>query len=519
MIIDSRELQDGAVVEADLCIVGAGAAGITLAREFIGHSTTVAIVESGGLELEDETQSLYEGRVSGFPYRYPDTMRLRYFGGSTNHWSGNCRPLDEEDFLHRPWLPYSGWPFGRNDLIPFYQRAQAVCGLQAFDYAIESWMDETRLRNLPFDPQKLLTGIKHISAPVRFGTAYRDELEDADNVTVYKHGNLTEIEATENATHVTGLQCRCLTGTRFRVRTSIYMLATGGIENARHLLVSDAVQPEGLGNGHGRVGRFFMDHPHGIAGWIVFRKRFNIVDLYQAKIRRNAFVKGVVTMSPQLLSGEGLSNIYFNLAASMSRSEGEKSVSALLQSFREGEVPDDLLSHLGNIIADLDDVGEAAYHRMTDNADPFNKLRVHCRIEPTPDPDSRVTLTSDRDALGMRRIDLHWKPGDLALKSYNRGVEILALEVGRTGLGRMQVQPAGDSGWPDRFEPSGHHIGTTRMHAGPEKGVVDANCRVHDIDNLYIAGSSVFPTAGCNNPTLTVVALALRLADHIKNRS
>lgn len=519
MIIDSRELPDGATVDADLCIVGAGAAGITLAREFLGRGTRVAVIESGDLEPDPDTQALYQGTVSGFRYEHPDTMRLRYFGGSTNHWAGNCRPLDEADFEIRSWLPYSGWPFTREELIPFYQRAQSVCGLEDFDYDIASWTDNDRLRTLPFDPDILLTGIKHKSAPVRFGTAYRGELENAANIAVYVGANLTEVQTTDNATHVTALNCRCLGGIGFRVRSSVYVLAAGGIENARLLLASNSVQRGGLGNGHGLVGRFFMDHPHGVAGRIVFHNRFNIVDLYQAEIRRNAYVKAVVTLSPRILSREGLSNMYCNLTAKLSRSEGEESVSAILKSLREGDLPDDLLSHLGNVISDLDDIGAASYHRMTDDADPYHEMRVHCRVEPTPDPESRVSLTGERDALGMRRIDLHWKPGDLALQSFNRGLELLAQEVGRVGLGRLQTRQDAHADWPDGFGPSGHHIGTTRMHSSPKMGVVGPDSRVHDIDNLYVAGSSVFPTSGCNNPTLTVVALALRLADHLKGRT
>ncbi len=516
MFVDCRQLTDGSLIETDLCIVGAGAAGIALAREFAGHAAKVAVIESGGFEQEEESQSLYEGTVTGFPYRSLDSMRLRYFGGSTNHWAGNCRPLDEADFLERPWLPYSGWPFKRHTLIPYYERAQAVCGLQAFDYDIESWSNPGKLRTFQFDPGKLLTGIKHKSKPLRFGTAYRDELDRVSNLSIYHHGNLVDIESNDSASHISGLRCLCLTGTSFRVVAKTYILATGGIENARLLLASDRVQRGGLGNGYDLVGRFFMEHPHGGIGNIVLSDRFTLVQLYRGETIRNAFVKAVVTLSPELLAGEELSNIYFNLGARLSRSEGERSASEILKYAREWELPDDLGTHIGNVIADLDDVADAVYHRMTDDADPIGTLSLHCRVEPTPDPESRVTLAAQPDRLGIRQVDLSWRPGALALKSFNRGVEVLAMEVGRIGLGRMRIRPSGKNGWPPGFGVSGHHIGTTRMHRRPDLGVVNADCRVHGIDNLYIAGSSVFPTAGCNNPTLTLVALALRLADHLK---
>ena len=519
MFIDSRELTNGALIEADLCIVGAGAAGITLAREFAAHTLQVAVIESGGFESEKETQALYQGSVTGFPYESLDTMRLRYFGGSTNHWAGNCRPLDEADFLQRPWLPYSGWPFTRDILIPYYQRAQAVAGLQAFDYDVASWSDSGKLRTFEFDPAKLITGIKQKSKPVRFGTAYRSELDRAKNLGIYLHGNLADIESNDSASHVSGLRCHCLTGTSFRVVAQTYVLATGGIENARLLLASDKVQQGGLGNHFDLVGRFFMEHPHGGAGSVVVSDRFTLVQLYRETIIRNARVKAVITLSPELLAGEKLSNIYFNLGVELSRSKGEQSASKILKNARKWKLPDDLGTHIGNVIADLDEVAAAAYHRMTDDADPIGRINVHCRVEPVPDPDSRVTLRGQPGRLGIRQVDLAWNPGALALKSFTRGVEVLAMEVGRIGLGRMNISPPRDNGWPRGFSVSGHHIGTTRMHERPDLGVVNPDCRVHGIDNLYIAGSSVFPTAGCNNPTLTIVALALRLADHLKARA
>jgi len=519
LFVDSRQLADGALIETDLCIVGAGAAGITLALEFAGLNAKVAVIESGGFQPEEETQSLYQGTVTGFPYRTLDDQRMRYFGGSTNHWAGNCRPLDAADFTERPWLPYSGWPFTRGDLIRYYERAQPVCGLQAYDYDIESWTDSGKLRTIDFDSEKLITGIKHKSAPLRFGTAYRDELNRAANLTIYHHGNVVDIDSNDRATHVSGLQCRCLTGTTFRVEARTYVVAAGGIENARLLLSSDRIQRDGLGNGNDLVGRFFMEHPHGRTGNVVLSDRFLPFDLYRGEIIRGASVKAVVTFSPQLLAAEGLSNVYFNFGVRTTRSDGERSASEILKYAREWELPENLGTHIGNVIADLDDVVEAVYHRLTDDADPVGELGLHCRVEPIPDPDSRVALTNRRDRLDMRQVALNWEPGDLALKSLNRVVEVLATEVGRIGLGRMSIRRPGENGWPAGFAVSGHHIGTTRMHQRPELGVVNSDCRVHDIDNLFMAGSSVFPTAGCNNPTLTIVALALKLADHLKSRA
>jgi choline dehydrogenase-like flavoprotein len=517
LFIDARDLPDGHLIECDLCIVGAGAAGITIAREFIGSATKVAVIESGGFQPDEETQALYEGDVIGFPYDSLETMRLRYFGGTTNHWAGNCRPLDEIDFLKRASLPHSGWPFRRSELVPYYERAAAVCGVAPFDFDGATWANNGPGVPFSFDATKLISGVSHKSAPVRFGTEYRPDLEGAENIVVYLHGNITDIETNETAENITSLEGKCLTGTSFAVRARAYVLALGGIENARLLLVSNGVEKPGLGNSNDLVGRFFMEHPHLVSAEILLSDRFRDLGFYASRPVEGRVVRGVVALSPELIENEQLTNLYFNLRPVRHRSDGEKSAIAIMAHLDEWDLPDDFWTHLGNVISDLDDVADAAYRKITDAPRPVDNLGVHCRIEPVPDPDSRISLQGERDALGMPRVRLSWNPGDLALKSLKRGIEVLALEVGRLGLGRLRFSfdPESDE-WPERVKLSGHHIGTTRMHEDVRQGVVDAQCRVHSVNNLFVAGSSVFPTSGCNNPTLTIVALALRLADHLK---
>jgi choline dehydrogenase-like flavoprotein len=490
-----------------------------MAREFIGSPIKVAVIESGGFEPEDATQALYQGEVIGFPYDSLETMRLRYFGGTTNHWAGNCRPLDEIDFLRRPSLPHSGWPFRRSELVPYYQRAETVCGVAPFNY--DGTLSESTASGKPFsfDPTNLIAGVSHKSAPVRFGTEYRADLEAAENIVVYLHGNIIDLKTNETAAHVTPLEGKCLTGNAFTVTARMYVLAMGGIENARLLLAANGVEKPGLGNSNDLVGRFFMEHPRlSGAAEILLSDRFLDVGFYASRPFQDKVARGIVALSPDLIERDQLTNLYFNLSPVRYRSDGEKSAVAIITHLDEWDLPDDIWTHIGNIIGDLDDVADAAYRKITDAPRPVDGLRVHCRVEPVPDPASRLFLQEKSDPLGMPRVRLTWDPGELALKSLKRAVEVLALEVGRIGLGRLKVNfdPESDA-WPEEVKPSGHHIGTTRMHDDIRQGVVDAHCRVHTVENLFVAGSSVFPTAGCNNPTLTIVALALRLADHLKS--
>ncbi|MGH7564021.1 MAG: FAD-dependent oxidoreductase, partial [Gemmatimonadota bacterium] len=258
MLIDARELPDATEIDSDVCIVGAGAAGITIARELAGTPLRVCLLESGGLEFDPEIQALYSGENVGFPYYDADKFRLRFFGGTTNHWQGVCRPLDPIDFEARDWVPGSGWPIGRADLEPYYARAQTICQLGPLDYRVSTWRTEGAA---PFAlPERWIESrVFQQSPPTRFGQTYRDEIRDAANVRAYLHANVIEIEADSPPPSIRRMRLACLTGIRFTARARWYVLATGAVENARLLLASRRDVPEGLGNVHGWVGRTFME--------------------------------------------------------------------------------------------------------------------------------------------------------------------------------------------------------------------------------------------------------------------
>ena len=263
MFIDARNLQNGHRIEADICIIGAGAAGITIAREYANSSTTVALLESGGLEFDQEIQNLYTGKNIGLPSFPVHVNRLRYFGGTTNHWAGHCRPLDPIDFEQRDWVPHSGWPISKQDLDSYYERAQPVVGLGAYEYEdLAYWQKRIGLPlpEMELKPDRLYSAVYNKSPPTRFGREYREELAKSANVSVYLHTNVLEILGNDTATRVSGLKAACIDGPELSVSAKIFILATGGMENARLLLLSDTTNPAGIGNDKGLVGRYFMDH-------------------------------------------------------------------------------------------------------------------------------------------------------------------------------------------------------------------------------------------------------------------
>ncbi|GAB2178865.1 GMC oxidoreductase [Dongia sp. agr-C8] len=494
MFIDGRTLPTGSVIETDIAIIGAGAAGITLARELRDSGRAVTLIESGGLELEADTQALYEGESVGVEYPLAES-RLRYFGGTTNHWGGWCRPLLPLDFEGRDTLGIPAWPITRADLEPYYRRAQSICQLGAFDFDDpEPWEARTGLAPIALPGDDLVTRFFIYSPPTRFGAVYRDDVAKAANVQTYLNTNVVEILPNEAANRIERLRVATLGGNDFEIRPKLCILAVGGIENARLLLASNSVQAAGLGNGNDLVGRYFMEHltaPGDVAAIALADETripyyyVHTPDVDQASMRA----------------------ILMPSDAYLQRSNGLGISLSLYEAHKPGAEPLEPA-----IIAMLKGLGG--------NAERTGMIYgVACALEPVPAAENRVTLSQDRDALGLPRSRLTWRPTRTERDALTRNLGALARGFGAWGGAVKLLLPEGANWTDDEIGWGNHHMGTTRMAEDPRQGVVDANGRVHGIGNLLIAGSSVFPSCGAVNPTFTIVALALRMADHIKGGS
>ena len=520
MIIDARSLPAGTVVETEVCIIGGGAAGITLAREFTNAPFRVVLLESGGMDFEPDTQALYEGRSIGLPFSDLTTSRLRYFGGTTNHWGGYCLPLDPIDFEPRDGFPYHGWPVTKSDLDPWYQRAQVVCQLGQYDYRPSSWGMKPSEIPQPFSGPNFESKVLQENW-LRFGPTYGPVLQRAPRITIYLHANAFDLKGGDSDAEVEQLSVKTLSGNQFMVRARIYVLAAGGIENARLLLASGKEGGAGLGNANDLVGRFFMVHLVYSGGLIVpsdpyMNFDFQTRDKYARSEGRRLIIP-LLGLTSETMRRLRLPNIM--MMWNYRFSPGADAVKALQGLMGSQASGGRMMSDLSKAIGNLDQVADLVVHKMLFGGGiPVEALHLDCASEQQPNPQSRVSLGSERDHLGMREVIVDWR---LMAEDRSKAVEILRLlgtEIGRAGFGRLRPSLRDDNDWPEDFYGNEHHMGTTRMHHDPKLGVVDENCRVHAVSNLYAAGSSVFPTGGASNPTLTIVALALRLADHLKKQ-
>jgi len=525
MISDFRSAPDGSKIETDLCIIGAGAAGIAIAHSLIATSLRVALVEAGGLKFDPDTQALYDGDVTGDPWGVELTRtRLRWFGGSTNEWGKGCIPLDHIDFVERSWVPSSGWPIQRQELTKYYEKARAFCAIPTFRFDDRELLHRVRPRLPVFDPKMLTHCYAMLSFPGGFGKAYARSLKRAANIEVILHANLVELVPQESGRSVVRASIRTVDGRSGTIRARWYVLACGGIENARLLLLSDSVARSGLGNEHDVVGRYFMDHPNIHFGRLRPETGMALAAPYIKRLRRRLPIWPVIRLSEELQKQDELLNgrFQFVLREEGEEPEGMQALRILKRGVRQG-----LLSW---------DMGRWAYRAAIDWRGVLPAVSRHIRGFPTsaapridiegffeqaPNPVSRIGLSHRRDALGLRKVRLDWRLTDLDYYTYRAVSRHFVRELDGYFPRAIQLAEWLAAGQQKHASPRGtaHHMGTTRMSNNPRLGVVDRNCRVHGVDNLYVAGSSVFPTSGWAFPTFTIIALALRLSEHIIQES
>jgi choline dehydrogenase-like flavoprotein len=531
VLLDARNVPDGTTLEADVCIIGGGPAGLTVARELAAPGRRTIVLESGGDEVEEGTQDLARGSCTAEPITDllgatevdMHLLRLRRLGGTANHWGGYCRPLEPAVFDERPWVDATGWPFGRAELDPYYDRAATALFLPDAEFDWEHWVDVLGLPRPLLDDEVMATRTFLKLAGSDVGAALQRMATGLADVTVLLHANVTSVVVDEpGGEHVERVQAASLEGGSFAVQATTYVLAAGGIESARLLLASDAVVPDGVGNQHDNVGRHFCEHLVAAMGFAVLTRPVEHAELYRLHDVATspgypaAAVKALITPTAEA-------------AAEHELLDWEAQIDP-------GELPLNAPTQTGGLI-DVPDVLP-----LVDGVEGRPGQTVHyvqVNGEQVPKRDSRVVLSDDRDELGSPLADLEWEISAQERSSMVAGARLFAARWAANGLGRVQLAPGGFDDEGERREhgelfvvfsldptqadldgfPVGvgfHHMGTLRMSTRAEDGVTDADAKVHGVDNLYVAGSSLFPTSGASTPTFTIVALAIRLADHLK---
>jgi choline dehydrogenase-like flavoprotein len=525
MICDLQTLAAPEVFDTDLCIIGAGAAGIAIAREFIGSPWRVLLLESGGFRRERRVQHLYEAPSVGEHYYQPlEACRSRFLGGSTNCWGGICTPLDEIDFEERPWIRWSGWPASYAEVEPFLRRAHRLCSTGPYLYDAGAW-ERIGLRHRSFDAALFRAFVWQFNSragfDLSFGKRFRSELRNASNVDVLLHANVTELVTNESGSAIEGACVQTLDGGAHRIRARRFILACGGIENARILLASTRTNPNGVGNAHGVVGRFFHEHLQVPCGVLVAPQRggeaFRYSRLYP--LGGTACLPGL-QLAPEAQALYRTPNVSISIDPLYDRESALVALQHLRSDFKARRISTDSLKRLARATYECYEWAPEAWRRFVEGDRPRGDPRryiVFARSEQTPNPDSRVMLSRETDELGMPRAVLDWHTTVFDRTGIRLAASCAIREFRRLGIGEIvEADWLAGPDWPEDLAGGPHHMGTTRMSDDVHTGVVDRNCKVHGVQGLYVAGSSVFPTGGHANPTLSILALALRLAEHVR---
>lgn len=549
MIVDANTIESGSRLAADVCIVGGGAAGISLALSLSGQGLTVLLLESGQAAPHAPTQALYIGEVSDERlHSPPDKYRQRRMGGSTTIWGGRCMPLDPIDFETRSQVPHSGWPISFEDLLPFYPQANTLAEAGRFSYDASEALGPAALPMIRgFDSPLVATnGLERFSCPTDFGKRYARRLQVASDVKVLLGANCTAVRLEADGQAVRELEIATLAGKRFHVAPRAAVLAAGGLETARLLLASRDVAPAGIGNEHDVVGRYYMCHVAGNVGTLQLNGRTQEVRHGYEVTPEGVYCRRRLAVSASEQRRRGLANavarLHFPRITDPRHRNGVLSGLFLargLISYEYGKrlndgthvTPGLYARHLFNVIADPVDTTAFALHWLTRRTlaprkfpsvilrNRTNRFSLEVHAEQAPRADSRVTLADKTDALGMPQLRVDWRYGSDDIESVARTLDVIGEELERSGAGRLEFRRETLEEDLMRFGAyGGHHIGTARMGGDPRTSVVDADCRVHSVRNLFVAGSAVFPTSSQANPTLTLIALSLRLGKHLSQQ-
>jgi choline dehydrogenase-like flavoprotein len=527
MLIDSREFKDPQQLTADVCIIGGGISGIVLANELVGTGKSVIVIEAGGEEFDEESQKLY--RVKSFPENFPDpaNMRLRMLGGSSNHWENSTERFDPIDFVKRDWVADSGWPIDYVDVAKHYSRAGDYCGVETDGYDVEPWLGKKDFKNICEGSNQFKPAlVKSALPPTRFYQKYSERLNRSDNITIVSYATMTDLDFDLESEQVRSIEFESTTRIKSHVSATLFIFSMGGIENPRLLLQINEKYNNALGNRFDHVGRYFMEHPviRGAHFYPIGAKK--IPTGYSGIFDRVRLLKLRLKMVESAVLKHRTNNlrIFFVPQPKTILSHGISSTHIVFDNLSQAEWPDQFGMHLSNILGEIDLVADAFSRKTLDtalvsDATEFGGYQVLAMIEQTPDRENRIYLDEERDRFGIKKVNIDYRVTDIDKKLALKTLQELSIDAGLSQWGRLRLLPERSSRiWGEQLGFSAHHMGTTKMATNEKQGVVDSNCQVFGAKNLYMSGSSVFPTGGHVPPTLTITAMSVRLAETIKQR-
>ena len=537
MIADLDTRPPGRLEGYDLCIVGTGPAGLTLARELHGSGLSLCVLESGLTRPTRRGDRLRETRSKGIHIK--EYSRERVLGGASTTWAGLSAPLDPVDLAPRAHVPYSGWPLDPDELAGDYAAATRYrfpgqADFEAFATLRDKGDLEPRWEAIE---EKLFLAA---DPPQNFAAEWGSLFEE-EGIDLFLDATVQRLELAQDESSVRAAHVRTRSGNEHEVHSGAFVLACGGIENARLLLLS--------GIGGEAVGRWLMNHPKNYRGTIHLARPVQELPYYFGCLKGGFAGYAGLRLRTDLQTERGLLNSYVRLEpifpwtdnpgveALVTLVKGSAGLLRFWKASQQDEVislrdysetgddsevqnrrkgPLAWIGLIGTVALHLPGVLKYLFYRLSKRAPRIRRARLRNFMEMAPDPANRVTLAQELDEDGKPLPQVEHRCTELDRRSLVQLHQALAAEIEAAGLGRLESDLTAElDPWPIDQDAS-HHMGTTRMGTDPAVSVVDPNLAVHGVPNLYAAGASVFPTSGCVNPTFTIVALSIRLARHLR---
>jgi choline dehydrogenase-like flavoprotein len=556
MIIDADSVEPGSGITADVCIIGSGAAGIPIAAELSRHGIATVVLAGGRKRERPWERDLNRGVIeAAYPHEPLEANRRRAFGGTTTAWGGRCIPFDPIDFDARPWVPGSGWPLTYTELLPYFQRAMEICEAGAFSFDAGETFSPGEAPMIPgFDgPDVISSRLERWSPPTDFAKRYTPEFRKETKLRVLLGAHAIHIQLTGDGKSVDHIQAASRPGREFSVSARLYVLAAGGLENPRLLLSSRDIHTRGIGNSNDLVGRYYMSHLMGESATFSVADRDTVASRYGLiKDKAGVYCRRRIVLTPQAQTEREIGNAsaipHRPPLSDAAHHDPLFSAAFIVKQYEEAwraGRPRDFLSRLHGdarirkehwqvirsitpaTAVSMVDVFHSRYlaRRRLPTLLPRQLGReqyLHYQTEHAPNRDSRVLLSAERDAFGLPRPAVQVAFSEVDYRTVVELHRAIAERFELTGTGQMTfdenalrdhlTEQAG------KFNSGAHQLGTTRMSASPAAGVVDGDGMLHEVGDLFVAGGSVFATSGYANPTLTIVALSLRLAAHLRQR-
>ena len=521
MQIDLENVPAGTQFESDICVIGAGVAGLLLSRKLAGYGFRVHLLEAGGKKLEERSQNLYQSEMRGRPHQGTTEGRFRTFGGASTRWGGQLLAYPDEVFQTRELLGNIGWPISQADIRAYYPEIFKIMGVNDLPFTDE-FLDRFQMRGELQSPEVRVRFSKFAPFTKRnLAKTIGRECLASDRVTVFFHANAISVELDEAGGRIKGVTCRNYQQALHQFKAREYIICTGTIEASRLLLSSTSVHGGGVGNGTDQVGRYFHDHVTVGAMWLggpskaIFAKYFSPYyvksTLHSPKLEATPALQKKLSL-PEVMAHFFIHESYDNEFALLRQT---------LVDLQRGKLSVKSVSQLPKLASGAAQMAYSLKVKGRRIVSAQANISLNIETEQKPRADSRIQISDKLNAVGIPETIVNWKISDdegEAMRRYASAVDAYLKSLGMTQLDWKPGPQDDAKTWAQAGIDILHPMGGTRMGTSPENSVVDQDLRVHGVANLYLASCSVFPTGGSSNPTFTMMALACRLADLLKQK-